>query len=199
MAEAVDRVERAIDQLVDDFAAHPFRHRVEHSLHLQLYRALADHDQLDKLVAIGGSDRHAGLIHKEWPMSAADHGRRGLFDLVVLAPSQLAIAGIDQYLQGRIEPPVAIEPGLGYGLAHLTDDITGLVDSHVPYGYIVHFSRLTAAKDTATIERTLTTTPPNVRTAYARILPDGKIALKHLADDHVATSVPGNQPTAAST
>jgi hypothetical protein len=38
---AVEKVEQAVDLLVDDFAEHPYRHRVEHSLHLQLYRALA--------------------------------------------------------------------------------------------------------------------------------------------------------------
>jgi hypothetical protein len=56
-----------VDLLVDDFAEHPYRHRVEHSLHLQLYRALADHRHLDVLAPVGTSSLRAGLIHKEWP------------------------------------------------------------------------------------------------------------------------------------
>ena len=93
-----------MDLFVDDFAEHPYRHRVEHSLHLQLYRALADHRQFDVLAPVGTSSLRAGLIHKEWPetLPGRDADRRGLFDLAVLAPSQLAQASIDQFRQGRI-------------------------------------------------------------------------------------------------
>jgi hypothetical protein len=83
---AVEKVEQAVDLLVDDFAEHPYRHRVEHSLHLQLYRALADHRQFDVLAPVGTSSLRAGLIHKEWPetLPGRDADRRGLFDLAVL-------------------------------------------------------------------------------------------------------------------
>jgi len=99
---AVEKVEQAVDLLVDDFAEHPYRHRVEHSLHLQLYRALADHRQFDVLAPVGTSSLRAGLIHKEWPetLPGRDADRRGLFDLAVLAPSQLARASIDQFPAG---------------------------------------------------------------------------------------------------
>ena len=48
------------------------------------------------------------LIHKEWPetLPGRDVDRRGLFDLAVLAPSQLAQASIDQFRQGRIHAPI---------------------------------------------------------------------------------------------
>ncbi|WP_256789780.1 hypothetical protein [Frankia sp. AvcI1] len=72
-------VERAIDELVDDFVAHPFRHRVEHSLLLQLFRALVAHIELDAPVRIGVSSFRTGLVHKEWPMPVVDGDRRGLF------------------------------------------------------------------------------------------------------------------------
>jgi hypothetical protein len=61
---AVEKVEQAVDLLVDDFAEHPYRHRVEHSLHPQLYRVLADHRQLDVLAPVGTSSLRAGPIHK---------------------------------------------------------------------------------------------------------------------------------------
>jgi hypothetical protein len=119
---AVEKVEQAVDLLVDDFAEHPYRHRVEHSLHLQLYRALADHRQLDVLAPVGTSSLRAGLIHKEWPETrpGRDADRRGLFDLAVLAPSQLAQASIDQFRQGRIHAPIVVEVGLDYGQSSIS-------------------------------------------------------------------------------
>jgi len=145
---AVEKVEQAVDLLVDDFAEHPYRHRVEHSLHLQLYHALADHRQFDVLAPVGTSSLRAGLIHKEWPetLPGRDADRRGLFDLAVLAPSQLAQASIDQFRQGRIHAPIVVEVGLDYGRAHLEQDLEKLRNSEVPYAYVVHLSRLPAGR-----------------------------------------------------
>jgi len=178
-------VERAIDNLVDDFVAHPFRHRVEHSLHLQLFRALVAHAALDALVKSGTSSFRTGLIHKEWPMPAVDSDRRGLFDLVLLTPRQLAEASLDQFRQGRIVPPVAIELGLDYGRAHLAQDLVGLAESKVPYGYVVHFTRLAATKEKAEVESLANATHPNVKIAYAHVQASGVVAIKHLDSDRV--------------
>ena len=41
--------------------------------------------------------------------------RRGLFDIVVLAPAQFEKVTLEQFLQGQIEPPIVIEVGLDYG------------------------------------------------------------------------------------
>jgi hypothetical protein len=181
---AVEKVERAVDLLVDDFAKHPYRHRVEHSLHLQLYRALANHQQFDVLAYVGTSSQHAGLIHKEWPETrpGSDADRRGLFDLAVLAPSQLAQASIDQFRQGRIHAPIAVEVGLDYGRAHLKQDIEKLRNSEVPHAYVVHFTRLPAGGD---VEDLLTAAYPNIRTAYAHVPRNGGRAVKHLTDTDI--------------
>jgi hypothetical protein len=178
---AVEKVEQAVDLLVDDFAEHPYRHRVEHSLHLQLYRTLAGHRQLDVLAPVGTSSLRAGLIHKEWPetVPGSDADRRGLFDLAVLAPSQLARASIEQFRQGRIHAPIAVEVGLDYGRAHLEQDLEKLCNSKVPHAYVVHFSRLPAAGN---VEDLLTAAYPNIRTAYAHIPPTGGRTVKHLTD-----------------
>ncbi|TCJ34609.1 hypothetical protein [Parafrankia sp. BMG5.11] len=182
---AIPLVERAIDGLVDDFVTHPYRHRVEHSLHLQLFRALVAHAELDALIQIGTSSFRTGLIHKEWPMPAVDGDRRGLFDLALLTPGQLAVASLDQFRQGRIVPPVAIELGLDYGHAHLAQDLAGLVESEVPYGYVVHFTRLAAATGKAEVESLVDATHPNVKIAYAHVPASGAVAIKHLDGDRM--------------
>jgi len=181
---AVEKVEQAVDLLVDDFAEHPYRHRVEHSLHLQLYRALAGHRQLDVLAPVGSSSLRAGLIHKEWPetVPGREADRRGLFDLAVLAPSQLARASIDQFRQGRIHAPIVVEVGLDYGRAHLEQDLEKLRNSEVPYAYVVHFSRLPAGGN---VDDLLTAAYPNIRTAYAHVPPTGGRAVKHLTDTDI--------------
>lgn len=184
---AAEKVEEAVGFLVDDFAEHPYRHRVEHSLHLQLYRALAGHRQLDVLAPVGTSSLRAGLIHKEWPETVPDRDadRRGLFDLAVLAPSQLARASIEQFRQGRIHAPIVVEVGLDYGRAHLEQGLEKLRNSEVPYAYVVHFSRLPAG---GMVEDLLTGAYPNIRTAYAHVPPTGGRAVKHLADTGIIRS-----------
>ena len=72
-------------------------------------------------VEIGASGLTTQLIHKEWPETVVRVGRgktverRGLFDIVVLAPAQFEEVTLEQFLQGRIEPPIVIEVGLDYG------------------------------------------------------------------------------------
>jgi len=152
--------------------------------HLQLYRALADHRQFDVLAPVGTSSLHAGLIHKEWPetLPGRDADRRGLFDLPVLAPSQLAQASIDQFRQGRIHAPIVVEVGLDYGRAHLEQELEKLRNSEAPYAYVVHFSRLPAG---GKVEDLLTAAYPNIRTANAHVPPTGGRAVKHLTDTDI--------------
>ncbi|MBL7498148.1 hypothetical protein I6A84_01720 [Frankia sp. CNm7] len=180
LAAAVGMVERAIDGLVDDFVRHPYRHRVEHSLHLQLFHELVANAELDALAPIGASGPRTGLIHKEWPMPADDGERRGLFDLALLTPGQLAVASLEQFRQGRIVPPVAVELGLDYGRSHLAQDLAGLAASGVPHGYVVHFTRLAASKEKAEVEALVHAAHPNVKIAYAHVQPDGTVTVKHL-------------------
>jgi hypothetical protein len=150
VAEAVRAVDASITKLMDEFRVQPFIHRVEHSLHIRLVQLLGEWEHLRGWYPIGASGFKTQLIHKEWPEARprkkkpdliADR-RRGSFDLVVLAPSQLQRAALEQFIVGRIDAPIVIELGLNYGAQHLTDDRQKLANSEVQHPYLVHLSRM---------------------------------------------------------
>ena len=97
VAEAVNAVEASITTLIDEFLAQPFIHRVEHSLHVRLMQLLSEWEHLRGWYPIDDSGFKTQLIHKEWPETRPRKKkselivdrRRGSFDVVVLAPSQL--------------------------------------------------------------------------------------------------------------
>src|SRR5215831_3986048 len=148
VSDAVSLVEDTIGSLVDMFVSAPYRHRVEHSFHAELISELRKHEQLSASVEIGTSGFTTQLIHKEWPETVVriDRGktveRRGLFDIVVLAPAQFEKVTREQFMQGRIEPPIVIEVGLDYGLKHINGDIDKLRTSNVPHPYLIHLGRI---------------------------------------------------------
>src|SRR5215213_9384506 len=97
-------------------------HRVEHSLHCELYSLLTANRTLGRPYPLGRSGIHTQLVHKEWPEPTArpeKNGRRGNLDLAVLHPEQLTTTGVEAFTNGRIRPVVAIEIGLNYDLGHL--------------------------------------------------------------------------------
>ena len=114
-----------VTKLIDEFRVHPFIHRVEHSLHIRLVQLLSEWEHLRGWYPIGDSGFKTQLIHKEWPEArprkepdlTADR-RRGSFDLVILAPSQLQRTALEQFRVGRIDAPIVIELGLRVGIAH---------------------------------------------------------------------------------
>ena len=172
----VPQVEAAIDQLVDSYARHPFLHRVEHSLHAQLYKLLTAVPELDEFHELGTTGYLTGLVHKEWPettgrASKAKDGRpprRGNFDLAILAPSQLAdVTSVEQFTRGTIQAPIVIELGLGYGETHLSGDIEKLQSSGVPHPYLVHFSHVRSRKHPLTEQAVLGVKAP-LQIAYVR-------------------------------
>lgn len=55
VAEAVEAVEASITRLLDEFVAHPFIHRVEHSLHVRFAQLLGEWEHLRGLYPIGAS------------------------------------------------------------------------------------------------------------------------------------------------
>jgi hypothetical protein len=149
VTQAVDAVEAAITKLVDQFLQDPFTHRVEHSLHVQLYRLLCESDQLNRMHPIGGTGFKTQLIHKEWPETKPRPGKngRGSFDLAILSPGQLAkVQTIEQFIHGRIAAPIVVELGLCYQDVHLNGDIGKLLASKIQHPYLVHFSRLRSHK-----------------------------------------------------
>jgi hypothetical protein len=158
VAEAVDAVEASITKLIDEFRVQPFIHRVEHSLHVRLVQLLSEWEILRGWYPIGRSGFKTQLIHKEWPETTprkkkseliADR-RRGSFDLAVLAPSQIEEATLEQFTVGRVDAPIVIELGLGYGEEHLRYDLAKLKNSNVQHPYLVHLSRLPSGHRKAT-------------------------------------------------
>jgi hypothetical protein len=150
VAEAVKAVEASITKLIDEFRAQPFIHRVEHSLHTRLMQLLSEWEHLRGLYPIGDSGFKTQLIHKEWPETRPRKKkpelivdrRRGSFDVVVLAPSQLEKATLEEFTVGRIDAPIVIELGLGYWNEHLCGDWEKLKNSGVHHPYLVHLSRM---------------------------------------------------------
>ncbi len=150
VAEAVKAVEASITKLIDEFRAQPFIHRVEHSLHARLMQLLSEWEHLRGWYPIGDSGFKTQLIHKEWPETKPRKKepelivdrRRGSFDVVVLAPSQLGKATLEQFTVGRIDAPIVIELGLGYWNEHLRGDREKLKNSGVHHPYLVHLSRM---------------------------------------------------------
>ena len=174
VAHAVELVETAINALVADYVAHPFTHRVEHSLHAQLFGLLVANEELSGRHEIGATGYYTGLVHKEWPETGhrvAGSGaqrRRGNFDLVVLAPSQLAqVTDLRQFTAGTIHAPIAIEMGLGYGAVHLDGDVEKFQMSHVPHPYLVHFSHAPSRLHPKTAHA-VGRVPSPIKVAYAR-------------------------------
>jgi hypothetical protein len=199
VGDAVPLVEDAIDSLVDTFVSAPYLHRVEHSFHAELISELRKHEKLRACVEIGTSGL-TQLIHKEWPETVVrgDRGktveRRGLFDIVVLAPVQFKEATLEQFLQGRIEPPIAIEVGLDYGLKHLDGDIDKLRTSQVQNPYLIHLSRI-GPRDKAVEDRIneIAASAAPLRVAYVHHGPGG-VAVKRLNDSAVSPQFASPDP-----
>jgi hypothetical protein len=143
LEQVVVLVEHAIDQLVLEFVELPYLHRVEHSLHCELYSLLTANRTLGRPYPLAdGTPTQLG--HKEWPETVArpdKAGRRGNFDMVVLAPEALSRATIADFELGMVKPAIAIEIGLNYGRRHLEADVMKLANSVLPYAYVVHLAR----------------------------------------------------------
>jgi hypothetical protein len=197
---AVPLVEDAIGSLVDRFVSAPYLHRVEHSFHAELISGLRRHEELRACVEIGASGLTTQLIHKEWPETVVRGGRgkpverRGLFDIVVLAPAQFEKVTLEQFRQGRIEPPIVIEVGLDYGLKHLEGDICKLLTSNVPHPYLIHLSRI-GPRVKAVEDRIngIAASAPRLRVAYVHH-GTGSVAVQRLNDSAVSLQLASPDP-----
>ena len=199
-AEAVKAVEASITRLIDEFVAHPFIHRVEHSLHVRFAQLLGEWEHLRGLYPIGASGFRTQLIHKEWPEAkprrregTGETRRRGNVDLAILTPAQLAQASLDQFTEGRISAPIVVELGLDYTDTHLTEDLDKLENSQVSHAYLVHLSRVQSARNIAAeaaIGRAVTRTRhTGIKLAYARHdLVRRRVFVKHLNDAAITST-----------
>jgi hypothetical protein len=136
-------VEKAIDQLVQDFIRFPYLHRVEHSIHAELFRLMMSAPELAPRVPLGNDLATTQLVHKEWPETVArDRNRRGNFDLAVLTPDLLkGCPSIRAFREGHLHAPIVIEMGLDYDAEHLAGDAKKMINSKPKHAYLVHLVR----------------------------------------------------------
>lgn len=148
--ENISYVEQAINNLLDHFVKVPYFHRVEQSLHCELFRHLLQHEKLNQILHF--DNFQTGIIHKEWPETIPrkyeDKNTRGNFDFALLAPPSIEEkkAAIDEFCKGLIHPSIVIEIGLNYGLKHLQNDYQKLINSNVNCGYLIHLARKDAGQ-----------------------------------------------------
>ena len=118
LEQVVVLVEHAIDQLVLEFVELPSLHRVEHSLHCELYSLLTANRTLGRPYPLADGTL-TQLVHKEWPET-------------VVRPRKLVAGNSTWSCSTRwhwlrpgspssrlVKPSIAIEIGLNYEQQHL--------------------------------------------------------------------------------
>ncbi|MBZ5515443.1 MAG: hypothetical protein LAN62_11520 [Acidobacteriia bacterium] len=185
--------EQCIDQFVAEFMEFPYLHRVEHSIHCELFKILSSRKIFSRTYPMGRWMSQP--IHKEWPeyIPRPEKGtRRGNFDLCVLAPEHLRSCAFNDFRQGRIRPSIVIEVGLDYDLAHLSQDAAKLKNSGIENSYLVHLVRQDFVDDFAAVEKFLLNC--GIRSAYAR-LTSSRAFYKLLNDSEIkSAAVPFTEP-----
>ncbi|HEO65745.1 MAG TPA: hypothetical protein ENI73_07730 [Spirochaetes bacterium] len=186
--KAKEIVEKSIDQFILDFIDFPYLHRVEHSIHCELYNILSNGRLLGNQYPLGDHSI-SQAVHKEWPeyKPRPEKGnRRGNFDLSILSPEQLKRSTIKDFRYGRIKPFIAMELGLDYKLDHLDQDLYKLKNSEIQYGYLIHLIREQYVSDHFNdMERfILEEIHDPVKVAYARIS-DSMIYYKLVQDKDI--------------
>jgi hypothetical protein len=186
--EAVSVVEQSINQFVREFIYYPYLHRVEHSIHCELYRILSNQRLFMMKIPI---ERWLSQpVQKEWPewIPRPEKGnRRGNFDLCIVSPDDTKTCLFSDFREGRVKPPIVIELGLDYGLSHLKGDATKIINSKIKYGYLVHLLREEVVDDFNSVEDFLLTLERehnNVKTAYARVT-ISHVAYKLIGDTQI--------------
>jgi hypothetical protein len=151
---AVPEVENIINEFLKKFIKYPYLHRVEHSIHCELYNMLECNQKFNQHLVFD----HTSIkqIHKEWPEYIPRQNKiRGKFDLAILSPENLKEYSLGDYLQGRIEAPIVIEIGLNYKMKHFLEDLAKLSNSNVYMGYLIHLARKEMVDNDSAIESQL--------------------------------------------
>lgn len=176
LVEVVPAVERSIGDLFDNFIHHPFTHRREHSLHVDLYQSLRSQPLLSRRYEIGVTGFTTRLVHKEWPstqrfsLSGKQKPKRQSYDIGVLSPQSLRSISVNQFTDGVPPAMIAIELGLDYSFGHLKGDIEKLKRNAVRHAYVVHFSRI-RTRLSRQIEELIreTSETTKIKTAFAHL------------------------------
>jgi hypothetical protein len=198
VASIIPDVEASINNLINEFIRNPYLHRVEHSLHCQLYCHLTGSKELGKIEDY--REVSPRRVQKEWPETTPrrGHDRRGNFDLAILGPAaQFHHQSVspDNFQLGLIKPGVVIEIGLDYDLDHLEQDEIKLRNSDVRHGYLVHFVRPTGEPQNPdeleqVINRLIKAESEGIHIAYAQVDEDRKqIRYRKLGESSI-TAIP---------
>jgi hypothetical protein len=184
--EAQWYVERAIVQLAHEFIEFPYLHRVEKSLHARLFQMLSTRPHFSRLFPLKAKDTFTQTVHREWPEAKVrpSKGKRGMFDLAIISPTQIQATTVPDFRDGRLQAPIAIEMGVDEDVTHLADDIDKLLNSEIPHAYIVHFVR-ESYRDSE-CESLVVNPGGNVRIAYVRLL-RGQVFHKLVGDTEIRT------------
>jgi hypothetical protein len=190
--DALGAVDRAVDQLVDEFMDRPYQHRSEHSLRAGLFVLLSATEMFVEPVALARQNPNSWsrthhttqALQLEWPVKTAARnaeGRlstRGRFDLAILDPRDLRVRP-STFEQGRIAPQIAIEIGLRADdrLGHLTGDRDKMLRNQIPHPYLVDLSRDGVSNQA--VEAEIDTLGEPFRIAYAHV-GSGIRRIKHI-------------------
>ena len=183
--EAVSHVNISINHLIRDFIQYPYLHRVEHSIHCELYRILTSYRLF--MTSIPVERWSTQPVHKEWPewITRPEKGnRRGNFDLCVFAPVDFKGSLLKDFREGWVKPSIVIELGLDYGHNHLKGDANKLVNSNIEKGYLIHLLRAEKVDEFEPAEEFLLDLErdyANIKTAYAGVT-STRVAFKLIGD-----------------
>jgi hypothetical protein len=184
--KAMYSVDRAIDQFISEFIDFPYLHRVEHSVHCELFQNLMGQKLLNGRYPL--ENYLTQLIHKEWPEykpRPKNGNRRGFFDLGILSPESIESSSLQEFKEGRIKPTFAIEVGLNYDLEkHLKEDSDKLSNSEISNGYLIHLTRPDYSDDFEAVEEYILSSSWKI--AYARVT-NSKSYYKFVNDSEIRT------------
>jgi len=152
MCDHIPFINYSVIHLLNDFILNPYIHRVEHSLHCELYglitKELATIPKTNRLMR-NIHDFNTQLVHKEWPhQNGIDKSlRRGNYDLVVLDYPSLMNCSLNDYLVGKnIDITSVIELGLNYPTSHIEKDCITLSKTKAKNKWIIHFRNIKSRK-----------------------------------------------------
>jgi len=184
---AIFAVEESIDNLITDFIQAPYLHRVEQSIHCELYRLLANHRILSSFYPLKDG-QFTQCIHKEWPaqLNSETAVNRGHFDFSIISPKELKQCYAEDFENGRVNPLIAVEMGFKAVLHHLREDYRKLVNSNCSrHRYLVHILRNNMPDNQSDLEEFIAKINDETKVAYASVSPEGAVRYKLLNDDSV--------------
>jgi hypothetical protein len=182
-----EAVEDSINKFIEEFTRFPYLHRVEHSIHTQLFYIMMKNPCLSRQVVMGDGETQTLLVHKEWPWPLTDNAKRGTFDFAVLTPEYLKknCPNIHKFRDGHFCPPIIIEIGLDYGYSHLVND-KDKISKYLKQGgsgYLIHLERERSKNDDT--EKIINDVgSEGIKTAYA-LIADKKIRRKYVNDKSI--------------